>query len=422
MKTRAVRIHGKHDLRLDEFELPDMGDDEILARMVADSTCTSSYKAALQGPEHKRVPANVAEHPTILGHEMSGEILEVGEKWKHRFKPGQKFSVQPALNYKGTLDAPGYSFEYFGGEAEICIIPSAVMEMDCLLPYDGPGYFLASLAEPVSCVVGTFRAMYHVPAGTHTHVMGTRPGGAMAILAGSGPMGLAAIDYAMHMDAKHRPRLIVVTGRTQEKLDRAARIYSPDEAEDLGLRLVYVNTRSAPDLVSELLSLNEGKGYDDVLVFAPVAALVEQADALLARDGCLNFFAGPADKEFTARLNFFNVHYAFTHLVATSGGNADDMKESLRLINDGVLNPASMITHIAGLNVAAETTLHLPELPGGKKLFYTELDMPLVAIDDFAEKGKTDPLFHQLAEITREHKGLWSPEAEAYLLEHAPHV
>jgi threonine dehydrogenase-like Zn-dependent dehydrogenase len=281
MKTRAVRIHGKHDLRLDELELPGMGDDEILARMVADSTCTSSYKAALQGPEHKRVPANVAEHPTILGHEMSGEILEVGEKWKHRFKRGQKFSVQPALNYKGTLDAPGYPFEYFGGEAETCIIPGPVMEMDCLLPYDGPGYFLASLAEPVSCVVGTFRAMYHVPAGTHTHVMGT-------------------------------------------KLDRAARIYSPQEAEERGVRLVYVNARSTPDIVSELRSLNDGEGYDDVLVFAPVAALVEQADALLARDGCLNFFAGPADKDFTARLNFFNVHYAFTHLVATSGGNGDD--------------------------------------------------------------------------------------------------
>ncbi len=417
-KTRAVRIHGKKDLRLDEIDLPPMSEDQIRARMVADSLCPSSYKAALQGGEHKRVPDNVSEHPTILGHEMSGEILEVGEKWRHRFKPGQKFSVQPALNYKGSLDAPGYSFEYFGGEAETTIIPNEVMESDCLLEYSGPGYFLASLAEPVSCVVGTFRAMYHVPAGTYNHEMGVKPGGSMAILAGSGPMGLAAIDYAMHMEPERKPQLLVVTGRTQEKLDRASRIYSPEEAEALGMRLVYVNVGSITDTVSELCSLNDGKGYDDVFVFAPVASLVEEGDKLLARDGCLNFFAGPSEKDFTARLNLYNVHYAFTHLVATSGGNADDMKEALRLINEGVLNPAGLITHVGGLNVAAETTLNLPQLSGGKKLIYTEIDMPLVAIDDFAEEGKTNPFFRDLDEITLKHNGLWSTEAEAYLLEH----
>jgi hypothetical protein len=147
---------------------------------------------------------------------------------------------------------------------------------------------------------------------------------------------------------------------------------------------------------------------------------VEAGHELLRRDGCLNFFAGPADQDFSATLNFFKVHYSFTHLVATSGGNADDMRETLRLINAGTINPAGMITHIGGLNAAAETTKHLPELGGGKKLIYTELDMPLVAIDEFAEKGKEDPLFRALHEITERHDGQWSTEAEAYLLEHGP--
>jgi len=52
-----------------------------------------------------------------------------------------------------------------------------------------------------------------------------------------------------------------------------------------------------------------------VFVFAPVRAVVEQGDAILAFDGCLNFFAGPNDPEFSAKLNFYNVHYAYTHIV-----------------------------------------------------------------------------------------------------------
>src|SRR5512136_1416313 len=101
MKTKAVRIHGKKDLRLDEFELPPMKDDEILAQVVSDSICMSSHKAALQGAEHKRVPNDIDINPTIIGHEFAGVILEVGKKWKGKFKPGQKFSIQPAMAHTG---------------------------------------------------------------------------------------------------------------------------------------------------------------------------------------------------------------------------------------------------------------------------------------------------------------------------------
>jgi threonine dehydrogenase-like Zn-dependent dehydrogenase len=78
MKTRAVRLYGKKDLRLEEFELPAIKDDEILAKVVSDSLCMSSYKASSQGADHKRIPDNVAEYPIIIGHEFSGELLEVG--------------------------------------------------------------------------------------------------------------------------------------------------------------------------------------------------------------------------------------------------------------------------------------------------------------------------------------------------------
>ena len=111
MKTKAVRLYGKKDLRLEEFELPAIKDNEILARVVCDSLCMSSYKAASQGTDHKRIPNDVAENPVIIGHEFAGELIEIGSKWKNQFKVGDKFSIQPALNYAdgpvGVLSAPG---------------------------------------------------------------------------------------------------------------------------------------------------------------------------------------------------------------------------------------------------------------------------------------------------------------------------
>ena len=414
MKTTAVRLYGKNDLRLETFELPAIGEDEILAHIITDSICMSSYKATIQGADHKRVPNDVAENPVIIGHEFCGEIVEVGAKWADQFKPGQKFSIQPALNQpENPYASPGYSFPYIGGDATYVVIPNVVMERGCLLPYGGAAFYHGSLSEPMSCIVGTFHAMYHTRAGEYVHDMGIKEGGRMALLASVGPMGLGAIDYAIHCD--RRPSVLVITDIDQARLDRAARIYTVEEAAKNGVKLFYVNTKDIPDAAAYCKEL-AGGAFDDVICFAPVRPVVEMGDKLLGHDGCLNFFAGPSKQEFSAELNFYNVHYMATHLVGTSGGNTADMLESLDMMGAGTINPSSMITHIGGLNCVPETTQNLPSIPGGKKLIYTNIEMPLTAIDDFAKLGESDPFFAKLAEICAKNGGLWNAEAEAYLL------
>lgn len=417
MKTKAVRMYGKEDLRLEEFELPAIKDDEILAHIISDSICMSSYKAAIQGSDHKRVPKDIAENPIMVGHEFCGVILEVGAKWQHKFKAGEKFTIQPALNYKGSLDAPGYSYPFIGGAATHVIIPNEVMVQDCLLPYKGEAYFYGSLAEPMSCVIGAFHANYHTTSGSYEHKMEIVENGNMAILAGAGPMGIGAIDYALHRDLK--PKRLVVTDIDQERLDRLASIYTVEEAAKQGIALEYINTNSLDNPTEYMMNLTDGHGYDDVFVYAPVRSVIEMGDQLLARDGCLNFFAGPTNTDFKAEFNFYDVHYNSTHIVGTSGGNTDDIIESLKMMEEGTIDPSAMITHIGGLNCVPETTINLPNIPGGKKLVYTNIDLDLTAIDDFAEKGKTDPLFAELAKIVAENNGLWSLEAEKYLLANA---
>ena len=394
-----------------------MKDDEILAHVISDSICMSSHKAALQGADHKRVPDDIHINPTMIGHEFAGIILEVGRKWQHKFKAGQKFSIQPAMSQMGTLNAPGYSYRFIGGDATKIIIPSIVMEADCLLAYEGDAFFPASLSEPMSCIVGAFHASYHVPPGTYVHDMGIRKGGKMAILAGVGPMGLGAIDYALHCDRK--PGMLIVTDIDDNRLSRAACLFTPEHAMKEGIRLVYVNTSKIEDPVKHLRDLTGGTGFDDVFVFAPVKPVIEQGDAILGFDGCLNFFAGPTNPEFRAELNFYNVHYAFTHIVGTSGGNTDDMRESLKLMSDGKINPAVMVTHVGGLDAVVETTLNLPQIPGGKKLIYTNISMPLVSLYKLAELGKSDPFYSGLHELVAKNDYIWSLEAERYLLANA---
>ena len=111
MKTTALRLYGKRDLRLETFDLPEMQEDEILATVVTDSLCLSSWKEANLGENHKKVPDDVATNPIIIGHEFCGDILAVGKKWQHKFQPGQRYVIQANLQVAMLRDLFNPSYE-----------------------------------------------------------------------------------------------------------------------------------------------------------------------------------------------------------------------------------------------------------------------------------------------------------------------
>ena len=418
MNTKAVRIYGVKDLRLEEFELPTMKDDEIEARIVTDSLCMSTYKVSNQGEKHKKLPNDLKNHPVIMGHEFCGVITKVGEKWKHLYKPGDRFVAQPNLGRADTFSL-GYSFPYVGGEATNVVIMNEAIEKDCLLPYKGEGFFEGALVEPLSCIVAGFKANFHLrDRNDYDHTMGIKENGALAILGGTGPMGFLAIDYAIHND--RRPKHLVVTGRTQSKLDMAKRLYPVEEAAKYGVTLTYVLTADEDDIVEELKALTpDAKGFDDIFLMAAKERLVTQAEQLLAYDGCLNFFAGPADSKFASTINFYNIHYNATHFVGTSGSNTQDMKDAIALIENKTVNVAKIATHIMGLNHVCESILNLPKMPGGKKIVYSGKEFPVTDVSAF---GENNELEKHLKELVDAHDGLWNAEAEQYFLEHAKDI
>lgn len=416
MRAKAVRLYGKKDLRFEEFDMRDIREGEILAKVMTDSLCMSSYKAMLQGSEHRCIPEDIGENPIILGHELCGRIEKVGDGLKDQYKAGDVFAVQAKMYFGDNITSPGYSYPLYGGNATDVIIPAEVVRDGYILPYNGDAYYKASMAEPFSCLVSALCSQYHLASNNKTHIMGLKERGHMAILAGCGPMGLGAAELAMAMEQK--PERIVITDIDEKRINRAKQLLKPKN----GVALEFVNVAEETDTAGHLKQFTGGKGFDDVLVMAPVPGVIETADAITGVDSCINFFAGPTKKDFYARVNFYDVHYNYKHIIGTSGGDVDDMKEALRLIETNAINAAVLVSHIGGLNSAAEATLNLPGIPGAKKLIYCNVDMELTAIDDFGEKGKTDPMFQKLYEICQKHEMLWNREAEEYLLENAKQI
>ena len=414
MKAKGVRMYGAKDIRLEEFELPEIKEDEVLLKVMSDSICMSTWKEVKLGSGHIRVPDDIAERPVIIGHEFSGVIEQVGEKWADEYKVGERFVVLPGI--PDQMGAPGYSYEHFGGAVTYCIVPNDVIEKGCLLHYDGDAFYEVSVSEPMYCIIGGYMANYHTKPETHEHFIGAKEGGNIAILGGCGPMGLGAISYALAMENK--PKMVVVTEINDDRINRAREVISEEDAKAKGVELHYVNTAKMDDEVKELMDLTGGEGYHDVFVYAPVKAIAETGNKILAFDGCMNLFAGPSDSEFSADMNLYDCHYRNTKLLGSSGGIKADLLEALDLIAKKEVNPAVMITHVGGIDAIVDTTLHLPEIPGGKKLTYTQFEMPLTAIEDFRKLGENDPLFAKLADACDKNQGLWNKEAEDILLEH----
>ena len=455
MKAKAWRLYGAADARLEDIELEGAGEEGIVVELVTNTICLSDYKGMSLGTGHKRVPRDIATRPTMFGHEVAGIVREVGTKWKDRFHVGQHVGLQPSLNIPGhELETVGYAWHTIGGETTHVYLPSIVMEMGCLLPYEGDAFFKCSLAEPISCIVSGFRTNYHNAFCSHDLEVGIVDKGTMLLMAGCGAMGLGCIDIACHSPEK-RPRRLVVTDIDDARLQRAAKMFGMDgekverwkggkvegfgepvvaRGDVNGVELVFVNVKDVEDPVPLLKSFNladdaradnptsTGGGYDDIFLMAAAPALITQCSSLLGFGGCLNFFAGPTNQQLMAEFNFYNVHYLMHHVVANSGGDVKDMADSVDWIGKGLLHPEVMITHVGGLDSAADATLNMLKVPGGKRLVYTHVKMPMTAIEDFAKLGESDPFYAELARLCAANNGLWCKAAEDYLLAHAPKI
>jgi threonine dehydrogenase-like Zn-dependent dehydrogenase len=382
--SRAWNLYGAglENLRLEEAPVPELKDDELLARIDAVGICASDWKMIAQGQAHTRMRGlDLKTHPTVPGHEVSLTIVKVGRALKKKYKPGRRYAVQADIYVEGEGTAYGYKLR--GADQQYQVLGPVIHAGGYLLEIDPDlGYSQAALAEPWACV---YQAYHH-----HRQTRSVKPGGT-AWYVGAGPLGLMHIEKGIQDGAA----AVVVT---EMKADRLEKVRSALAllAKAKGVRLDLVDLSRGP--VDAVLT----KGaVDDVLVLCPVARAAEQALEYLGPNGYFNMFAGFPDREKAwCRVNLNDMHYGGWTLLATSGSSIEALRQALGEAAAGKIDPNNAVACIGGIGAVKEGIHHTHEgTYPGRIVIYPHIEMALTPVERLTADGR------------------WTKEAEAALLE-----
>lgn len=392
MEALVLSGVGEEKLKLTTVEVPECGDNHLLARADAVMACASDNKLIDQGSDHALMYGwDVSKHPIIIGHEGAVTIVKVGKNLKERYHIGQKFAIQPAVptgprhfreRYRDDARginkiAVGYTLP--GLFAEYALITEEVVETGCLLPLldETIPYFGAALAEPLSCVIAAQEKTIHVskdsPAAPRHAELGPKRGGVTLII-GAGPMGLMNVEVAMNC----RPSKIIVSEILGNRRDRAGKIFQ-DRARQNGISLICTD----PDHLRDVVAMEtNGRGVDDVIVALGISKVQEKSLDYLAHGGVTNFFGGTPFKDRMIQVDTHRIHYDSVSVVGSSGSDPSDIARVLSMMGKSLIDPGNHVAKCGGLDAALSLirAVRRREIDG-KGVIYPHAKRPLFDVD-----------------------------------------
>lgn len=319
----ALRFYAPEDLRLEDVPEPTCGTDEVKIRVKNCSTCGTDVKIRKNG--HQNLTP-----PRIIGHEIAGEVVEVGSGVAGDWKPGDRVQVIAAVPCgkchecrKGWMavcqNQTSVGYQYDGGFAEYMIVPREVLAVDGMnrIP-DGVGFAEASAAEPFACAINA------------QEQLGIEPGDDVVIF-GAGPIGCLHVRIARGVHGAGR---IILVDINSERLKMSADAVKPD---------VVINA-SEVNIVEEVLKLTDGRGADVVITATPANITQEQAVSMAARNGRISFFGGLPKTNPTITLDSNLVHYRQLHIHGANGSAPEHNRRALDYIASGEVPVADLIT------------------------------------------------------------------------------
>jgi threonine dehydrogenase-like Zn-dependent dehydrogenase len=345
---------------------PRPGPAQMLARVDAAGICTSLIKLVEQGPSHKQLYGwDLERFPLILGDEGSVTLVEVGRDLKDRFRAGERYVVQPAVDHppinhreryrdggRGIAKvAVGYTLP--GHLAEYLLITEETIAAGCLLPVPDPAFphAHAAMSEPISCCVSAQDHHLHLtqktPLDPRQAARGLKPGG-LTVVIGAGAMGRMHVDLAL----SYKPRAILVADFVEARLELVKALLGP-RAERAGIALETVNPGKS-DLNQRVNELTNYAGADDVIVAVGSKKAIESAQSLVGRGAVLDLFGGLKKGEDVIGLDTGIVHYQEINVTGSSGGSPWDIARTLELMTRGEIDAGCHITRIGDLEHAAE--------------------------------------------------------------------
>lgn len=319
----ALRFYAPEDLRLEEVPEPDCGPEEIKIRVRNCSTCGTDVKIKKNG--HQNLTP-----PRIIGHEVAGEIVEIGTAVQGDWKIGDRVQVIAAVPCgdchecrKGWMavcqNQTSVGYQYDGGFAEYMIVPHAVLKVDGLnrIP-ENVSFAEASAAEPFACAINA------------QEQIGIEPGDDVVIF-GAGPIGCMHVRIARGV---HKAGRIILVDINEQRLKMSAAAVSPD---------IVINAAEV-DVVAKIMELTDGRGADVVITATPANVTQEQAVAMAARNGRISFFGGLPKTDPNITLDSNLVHYRQLHIHGANGSAPAHNKRALEYISSGQVPVADLIT------------------------------------------------------------------------------
>ena len=318
---KVFRFYAPGDVRLEDAPEPTVGPGEVKIRVRACSMCGTDVKISTSG--HQRI-----RPPRVMGHEIAGEIVEVGEGVTG-WAPGDRVQVIAAIPCgecefctSGLMTicpnqvSMGYDFD--GGFAPFMIVPPAVLKVDGLnrIP-DGVGFAEASVAEPFACAINAQELV-----DVHD--------GDTVVVVGSGPIGCLHVRLARARGAAQ----VYLVELSRERLDLASEVVKPDAAI----------CSAEVDPVEAVLELTGGKGVSVVITAAASGAAQEQALQMLAPRGRFSLFGGlPKDKP-TINFDSNLVHYKELLVTGTTACSTSDCHRSAAIVGMGSIDLSGLVS------------------------------------------------------------------------------
>ena len=320
---RVAMYYNNNDVRLEEMPTPEIGPGELLVKVIASGICGSDVMEWYR----------IKKAPLVLGHEIAGEIVEVGEG-VDQYKVGDRVFVSHHVpcntchyclsgNHTVCDTLRSTNFDP-GGFAEYIRVPQINVDRGTFLLPDEMSFEDGALIEPLACVVrGQQKARM-------------KPGQSVLVI-GSGISGILHIQLARTNGAKR----VVAMDISDYRLE-AARRFGADAA-----------IHAKEDVPARLREVNEGYLTDLIIVCSGATPAISQALQSVGRGGTILFFA-PMIPGVTFPFPLYELWHDGITLTTTYAGSPDDIATAIELIRTRSVNVRDMITHRLGL---AETGL-----------------------------------------------------------------
>ncbi|MCM8758920.1 MAG: zinc-dependent dehydrogenase [Candidatus Omnitrophica bacterium] len=324
---KAAIFLGPEKIEVSDWEMPKISDREILIKVHYCAICGTDVRTFYHG--HKKVIP-----PAIIGHEITGEVVEIGKNAKTDLKKGDRLVIVTSIGcgncklcnrglYNLCPDTKAIGYYYQGGFAQYMVIPEPAVEQNAwvLLP-ESVSFLDGSLVEPLSCVINAQNYL-------NIHE------GDTVVIYGGGPIGFM---HAVLGQAQGAEKVIMVDPAF-ERLERFARLFSD---------LILVDP-GKENTVEKIKQLTDGVGADVIITACPAKQAQMESFKIAAPHSRISFFGGLPKDDSIIFIDSNLIHYYEISVFGAFASNRADYQKAVDLISSKKIDASKFITEVIPL-------------------------------------------------------------------------